>query len=324
MSPKTLFITGGSGYIGTTVIQTFLAAGYTIRALSRSDDSDTHLRSLGVTPVRGDLKSLNLLTQEASTASVVVNIADSIAREFGKILPKERFRINNAAIAALAVGMKGSGNPLILTSGSLYAKPHPQGEETDEESPGWHEGHPFSNSHELVNLKYKDDRVRVCIMRLAPYVYGRGGSGVRLFMENFAKAGRGMYVDDGSAHITTVHVEDAARLYLLLAETPTAEGIYNATSETHVTHKQLAQAIAAKIGVECDAVPYEGAKAKTGEWFATFLKSDNRAGNGKAKRLGWEVKAEKGILEDIQEGSYGEVAEELRKGMGKEAEERGA
>jgi uncharacterized protein YbjT (DUF2867 family) len=128
MSSKSLFITGGSGYIGSQVISTFLSAGYTVTALSRSDESAAHLRSLGATPVSGDLKSHDVLTAEAAKADVVVAIADAIAREFGKMLPAERFAINNAATKALAEGLKGSGKPLILTSGTAYAKTDPNGE----------------------------------------------------------------------------------------------------------------------------------------------------------------------------------------------------
>jgi len=317
MSTKTLFITGGSGFVGSTVIETALAQGYAVTALSRTESSDDYIRSLGATPVRGDLKTHDVLTAEASKADVVINIADSIAREFGKMLPEERFAINNGATKALAEGLKGSGKPLILTSGTLYARADPEGKETDEESPGWPADHPFASVHEKDNLRYKDDGVRVCILRLAPFVYGRAGSGVKLFMQNFAKAGAGTYIDDGSARITTVHVEDAARLYLLLAGNAKAEGIYNATSETTPTHGQLAKAIAKAVGVECHAMPYKDAVANMGEWFASFISCECRASNAKAKReLGWEIRAEKGVLEEIATGSYVALAEELKKGGG--------
>jgi nucleoside-diphosphate-sugar epimerase len=318
MSTKSLFITGGSGYIGSTVIKEALAQGYTVTALSRRESSDDHLRFLGATPVRGDLKAHDVLTREASKASVVINIADSISDSFasdsGKMPPEDRFRVNNGGIAALAEGLKGSGKPLILTSGSLTAMTDPDGKETNEDSPGWPEGHPFHQSHEAANLAYKDDGIRVCYVCLAPYVYGNGGSGVKLFLQNYLRAGAGMYIDDGKARITTVHVEDAARLYLLLAENPKAEGKYNATDETHVTQGQLAEAICELLDLPCRAMSFQVASEKMGPWFATFLKSENRASNRKAREeLGWVVKAERGILNDVKEGSYVQLRDELRK-----------
>lgn len=59
---------------------------------------------------------------------------------------------------------------------------------------------------------------------------------------------------------------------------------------------------------------YEEAEAEMGPFFAKFLSLGNRASNAKARaELGWEPKAEKSILEDIESGSYVALAESLRK-----------
>ena len=133
--PQTIFITGASGYIGTQLTQHAIQSGYTVRALSRTSVSDTHLTSLGAIPVRGDLSSHSLLTTEAAEADMVISLADSLCGNFGKMTMDERFAINNAALTALAKGLEHSDKPLVITSGSLYADP--DGKETDETSPGW-------------------------------------------------------------------------------------------------------------------------------------------------------------------------------------------
>lgn len=51
-----------------------------------------------------------------------------------------------------------------------------------------------------------------------------------------------------------------------------------------------------------------------GGFLAGFLSVENRASNRKAREeLGWEIK-EKGIMEDIEFGSYVEVAQALKDG----------
>jgi nucleoside-diphosphate-sugar epimerase len=158
-----------------------------------------------------------------------------------------------------------------------------------------------------------NDGVRVCCIRLAPYVYGRGGSGIKLFMNMWAQGDAGIYVDEGKARTTSVHVEDAARLYLLLAKKGRAGEEYNASYETHVTQGELAQAICKSIGVPCNSIPYKAAVSAMGEFFATFLALENRASNKKAKEeFGWEIMADKGVLEEIECGSYVKVAEEIK------------
>ncbi len=51
---RTLFVLGGTGFIGREVVQEAVAAGYAVRALARSDDSATALAAAGAEPVRGD------------------------------------------------------------------------------------------------------------------------------------------------------------------------------------------------------------------------------------------------------------------------------
>ncbi|KAL5386742.1 hypothetical protein PMIN04_010213 [Paraphaeosphaeria minitans] len=187
---KTFFITGGSGYIGSVIIEYAVAQGYSVTALPRSESSDFKLRALGANPVRGDLKSLEVLRAEASKADIVINVADAIASDFN-ISQDERWATNYAANDALAAGVKGTDKPLIITSGAMIAQPHPQDEETDENSPGWPQGHLYARGFESRKQTYLDQGIRVCYVRLAPYVYGRGGSGVRLYMDSFAPRRQG-------------------------------------------------------------------------------------------------------------------------------------
>jgi nucleoside-diphosphate-sugar epimerase len=310
--PQTIFITGASGYIGTQLTQHAIRSGYTVRALSRTSVSDTHLTSLGAIPVRGDFSSHSLLTTEAAEADMVISLADSLCGNFGKMTMDERFAINNAALTALAKGLEHSDKPLVITSGSLYAAADPDGKETDEMSPGWPD-RDFGVGSEEVALGFKNKGIRVCVVRLAPWVYGRGGSGVKLFMARAVQAGESVYVGDGRKCTTTVHVDDAARLFLLVAQKGGKGEIYNATAETDVTFKQLAEAIGEAVGVPVKSQRYEDLEKENGVFFAKFLSLENRAGNGKAKELGWKVEAEKGILEDITSESYVQLAEEIKK-----------
>jgi nucleoside-diphosphate-sugar epimerase len=313
MSKQTIFITGGSGYIGSVIIEYAIPQGYSVNALSRSESSDAKLRALGANPVRGDIKSLDVLTREASKADIVINMADAIASNFN-ISQDERWAMNYAANDALAAGVKGTNKPLIITSGAMTAQPHPDDEETDETSPGWPEGHIYSRGFESNVKTYLDQGIRVSYVRLAPYVYGRGGSGVRLYMDQFVPRGSGFFIKPGTARTTTVHVEDAARLYLLLAEKSEAGESYNCTSETDIEQKQISEAICETLGFACEQLEVEDVKAKMGMFLAIFMTAKCRASSKKAReQLGWSIQAEKGILEDIKSGSYAELAKEMKK-----------
>ena len=307
-----LFITGGSGYVGAVITEFAIKEGYQVYGLSRTADSDSKLLTLGANPIRGDLTSLDVLRTESRKADLVIHLATAYALGVGTY--QDALPTDIAAVDALAEGLAGSNKPLLTTSGTLSAAADPSGAETSESSPA--ETHPINArmKTETHSLGLARKGVRVMGIRLAPYVYGRGGSGVKLFMGMSAKAGKVTCVDGGKNYTTTIHVEDAARLYLLAAHKGKAGELYNASGATDVTARQIFDAIAEAIGVEVSSVTYEAAQGMLGETFAWFLKAQNRASSAKARQeLGWQPEG-LGILDEINKGSYQAVATPLRKG----------
>jgi nucleoside-diphosphate-sugar epimerase len=306
-----LFMTGASGYIGSVITELATAEGYDVHALSRTETSDTKLRSLGAVPVRGDLTSLDVLRRESADADVVIHLATAYTIGVGTyeaVMP-----VDIAAVDAIADALAGTGKPLVVTSGTLSVAADPMGAETTEASPP--ESNPISTriKTEQHALALARRGIRVMGVRLAPYVYGRGGSGVKLFMGMSAQAGSVTCVDGGKNHTTVVHVDDAARLFLLAAQKGKAGELFNASGATDVTARQIFDAIAAALGVPVRDITYADALAKVGETFAWFLKAENRASGAKAvKELGWQPNGT-GILDEINKGSYQAVAEALRK-----------
>ncbi|KAF4480509.1 Uncharacterized protein CGGC5_v010392 [Colletotrichum fructicola Nara gc5] len=289
-SQKRIFITGASGHIGSEIIRLALADGHSIRALSRTPESDTKLRSLGAVPVRGDLASLAVLRIESAAADAVLHLATAYV--FGGA-PYESIRhIDFAAVGVIADGLAGTDKPLVATSGTLIVAADPAGAETDEASPiGPNELHTRMLT-ETYTLSLQDRGIRVMAVRLAPSVHGRGRSGVAQLMDMGAKAGCITVIDGGGNRTTTVHVDDAARLYLLAAE--------------------KGKVGEARVRLPRD-ITKEQVEKEFGPMMAFFLSVENRASGVKArKELGWEPKG-MGVLEDIRQGSYQAVAKALRK-----------
>ncbi|XRM42514.1 hypothetical protein ABZX51_005731 [Aspergillus tubingensis] len=315
-----IFLTGGSGYLGQAITTHALSKNYTIHSLSRSPESDAKITSLGAIPIRGDLTTHSVLLEQSQKADIVIHLADPMAGNYS--LPyEERIRIDDEAVTAIAEGLAGSDKPLVVTSGSLVVAA--TGKETDEESALWEEGKALNERivSERKNLRWVGEKgVRVIVIRLPPFVYGRGGSGVGLFMGMFWNGGdRGKkevkVVREAEGVVTSaVHVEDAAELYLLAAERAGAGDVFNGCSEWGVTFGELGRAMADVLGVGVEVVGFEEAKRVWGEFFAGFLSTENRASGGKAMRvLGW-VPKKVGIVEEVRHGSYVALAERLRSG----------
>jgi nucleoside-diphosphate-sugar epimerase len=224
--------------------------------------------------------------------------------------------IDLAALDAVADSLTGTNKALVMTAGTLSVAADPSGAVTTEDSPL--EPNPMNKRHkaEAHALTLVSRGIRVTSVRLAPYVYGRGGSGVKLFMELAARTGGVTCVDGGKNYTTVVHVDDAARLYLLAAQKGKAGEVFNASGATDVTAGQIFNGIAAIIGLPLRNITADDAEAKLGKFVAFFLKAENRASGAKAVReLGWQPNGIP-ILDDISKGSYVPVAKLLNRASG--------
>ncbi|KAI8631813.1 NAD dependent epimerase/dehydratase [Xylariaceae sp. FL1651] len=320
-----IFMTGASGYIGSRITEYAIQEGYAVHGLSRSASVAAKLLSLGAVPVPGDLTSLDVLRAEAARADIVMHLADAWTDDFAQ--PYENVvRIDGAAVDAMAAGLAAQSDDharklFIDTSGTAVVAPDANDGETDEAAPA----HPNPINGRLqceqhaLGLAGRGDGVRVCVIRLPPFVYGRGGSGVRLFMGVFAGLGAVVRVGDGRARTCVVHVDDAARAYLLAArhacvQPGRVQDIYNVTASTEVSFRDLTDAMAAALGLPVREMETAEATETAGPLAAGFFSLRNRAGSAKARReLGW-TPAEVGIVEDIRSGSYVQVAKEAKAG----------
>lgn len=193
----------------------------------------------------------------------------------------EVVRIDNAAINAIGDGLEGSNKPLVVTCGTLVVRL--TGEVTAEESALW--DNPINDriSSEQHALKLVKKGVKVSAIRLAPFVYGRGASGIRLFMIMFANGGEVFYVNEGNIKTSAVHVDDPAALFPLAAEKADAGDIFNASSISDVTTRELSEAMGSILGLPVKSFSYDDTVSKFGEFLSRFLNVDNRASGGKSK-----------------------------------------
>ena len=305
-----LFITGASGYVGSVITEFAIAQGYKVQGLSRTQDSDTKLKNLGATPVRGDLTSLDILRRESTEADAVIHLATAFELGPGKF--EDIVHTDMAALDAIAAGLAGSQKVLLVTSGTLAAAADPSGAETTEEAPLWESPVSARNKVEAHALSLASKNIRVVGIRLAAYVYGRGGSATKAFMGMSKQSGSVTCIDGGKNHITSVHVDDAARLYLLALENGTAGELYNASAATDVTARQLWDALAEILELPVRDIRYEDALTQLGDVLPWFLKAENRASGAKARRdFGWQPR-ETDILDDVSNGSYLAVAKAMR------------
>ncbi|KAK0112858.1 hypothetical protein ONS95_014582 [Cadophora gregata] len=308
------FITGATGYVGSTLTEQSIAQGHTVHGLSRTESGDSKLKALGAIPVRGDLTTLDVLRQEAAQADAVCHLAyiHDFTANYEEILA-----IDAAAVDALAEPLRGTNKALVITSGTPVAEPDPAGGETNESSPLLKNPPVDRHRSEKHALSKAKEGVRVSAIRLTPYVHGRGGSGfIPMLLDRAAKDGESIYIDDGATHTSGVNVDDAAAMYLLAVEKSKPGDVWNCCEDKSVSMKDLAGAVGELMRVPVKSITAEEATKKGGQFLALILTMVNRPSNRKAKReLGWKP-TRLDILEDVRAGSYSELASKLLQGEG--------
>jgi nucleoside-diphosphate-sugar epimerase len=310
--PQKVFITGATGFIGRIVTELAVKEGYDVRGLSRREEGDALLKSLGATPVRGDLQNTELLTEESKNADIVLHLA--FDHDFSKPYV-DLIALDISSVSALAKGLEGTNKPLVVTNGTAGIQPDPNGSETDETAPIAEFGFGNRQTAEDHALKLVEKGVRVISIRLPQYVYGRGNrTGFAAQLLKLAiDSGESVYIGDGEYCFSDVYVDDAAQLYLLAAQKGKAGEIFNGTGNTTITYKAMATAISEAVQVPTKAITKEEAVQRWGPFLAAFFGIRNRASNKKAvETFGWKPVGP-GLLWEIRSGSYVPVAEEFRK-----------
>lgn len=111
----TIAITGGSGHIGTALIQLLMDRQYTVRALYHT--SKPTLQNNNLTWVQGDLNSSTVLNQLIQDAQVVVHCAAVVSIDDNS--PDELFNINvNGTLSVINACLRNPNTRLIHISSS--------------------------------------------------------------------------------------------------------------------------------------------------------------------------------------------------------------
>ncbi|MBC3365477.1 SDR family oxidoreductase [Pseudomonas sp. SWRI154] len=283
-----VFVTGGTGWVGSAVVQDLIGAGHHVTGLARCEEKAAALAAAGAKVVRGTLDDLDVLHKAASAADAVVHTAFS--HDFSRFA--ENAEQDRRAIETLGGALQGSDRPLLVTSG-LFGLTR-GASELEVVSPA------SPRKSEAAARDLAERGVRVATVRLAPSVHGLGDHGfVPILIRLAREKGVSAFPGEGRHCWSGVHRLDAARVYRLALEQGVTQSVYHAVADEAVPFRDIAQAIGRGLGL-----PVESREREHFGWFA-HMAGANMAVSSEYTRglLGWTPSGP-GLLADLGQPGY--------------------
>jgi nucleoside-diphosphate-sugar epimerase len=297
-----IFLTGATGYVGSTVLDALVRAGHEVTALVRERAKAEYLERRAVRAVVGDLNNPASYATIAEQSEIVVHTALDPSARRDKI---DRQAVETFLAAATRRSAAGQPAAFVYTSGVWVL-----GDTTvpaEEDAPlrptplvAWRPDH-----ERLVLDAGSDGLLRTVVVRPG-IVYG-GTRGIIADLFKDAANGLVRVIGDGKNHWPCVYVRDLADVYLRVATQPEAFGVFHANDEADESAGDIVDAIARHVRMRPDIrhVPLAEARAKMGP-YADALALDQRVRSPRARSLGWSP-----TLHSVS-GSVARLMEEFR------------
>ncbi|WP_410672244.1 SDR family oxidoreductase [Amycolatopsis sp. cmx-4-68] len=287
-----VFVTGGTGTIGSAVVAELLTGGHTVLALARSDKSAQALTDAGAGVVRGQLADLDVLRAGAAQSDGVISLAfgsdysteEALARSIAE---------ESAAMAALGEELAGSDRPIVTVSGTPWVP----GRAATEADPLPTDG-PVGGRGRSVNalLALAARGVRATAVRMPRTVHNEGKGGFAgLLTDQARRTGVAGYPGDGTQRWPAVHALDAAVLFRLALESAPAGTSWHAVADEGDAVRDIAAVVGRRLGLPVESVPQE-----TFGPFGSIFAMDQPATSARTRdALGWQP-VHPNLLEDLE------------------------
>ena len=287
-----VFVTGGTGTIGSAVISELLAHGHTVLALARSDRSAQQLEQAGAGVLRGGIADLDVLRDGAARTDGVISLA--FGRDYGT--PEAlaaSIAEEGAAMAALGEALVGSDRPLVTVSGTPWIP----GRASTEADPLPTEGPVGGRALSVTALLDLASRgVRVSAVRLPRTVHDQGQGGFAGLLTGMARqSGISGYPGDGSQRWPAVHALDAAALFRLALESAPAGTAWHAVDDEGDAVRDIASVIGRRLGLPVGSRPTE----EFGPFGPIFAMDQPSSSTYTREVLGWRP-THPHLLEDLE------------------------
>jgi nucleoside-diphosphate-sugar epimerase len=306
-----VFVTGGTGHIGSYIIPDLIAAGHEVTGLARSDKSAAAVAALGANVRRGDLSDLEGLKAAAAEFDGVIHVAHR-----QDLLPSGGIdavaEAERQIMLAYGEALAGSGKPLVVSASIGSPGWENLGRPATEEDPALPGGDLYKGTLRIRNIvettviDLAKRGVRSSIVRIATIAHSTTDAGFLPLLIGLAKE-KGVvgYPAEGANLWPAVHARDLAALFRLALEKSPAGKSWHGVEGEGMRFREIAEAIGSRLGVPAVSIPADVLMLPGYFGFLANLVTLDLPASSLITRqvLGWKP-AQPGLLEDLDNGHY--------------------
>lgn len=287
-----VFVTGGTGVLGTATARVLSERGHTVTGLAHSEASIETLRGIGVEPVRGGLFDVASLSRAIVGVDAVLHLATRIPpiskmRKRSAWNENDRIRsegTRNLVSAAIANGVEVIVYPSITL---LYPDSGDRWIDSVQTAPDAIAFLTSTLEAESQIERFTSEGRRGVTLRLGP-LYGPTSSQTQ---ELLGYAGRGIaaVIGPDDAYYPSLWIDDAARAIVMAME-QASPGVYDVVDDEPLARRDLGPAMAAAVGRDrLRRLPGLLVRIVSGSTLVAINGRSQRVSNARFKdETGWE------------------------------------
>lgn len=270
-----VFITGGTGFIGSSLSQELIKEGKEVSVLTR--DSSKAKRALpgNANIVEGDPTTQGEWQQEVPRHDAVVNLAGASifnrwSDKYKQIIRDSRIRTTKNIVNALE---KSGGKTHLLNASAVGYYGFHGDEVLDEASPGSNDFlAEVTKEWENIALRAQQFNNRVVLCRFGIVLGEEGGAMAKLIP--LFRYNLGSPLGNGKQWFSWVHIQDLINALVFLLNNENIEGPVNCTSPEPVRNEELTHILAEVMGKHTilPSVPEFILKIVMGDFANTIVK----------------------------------------------------
>lgn len=248
---RTVFVTGGAGFIGRTLLDALADRGETVVALAGSDAEAETVLAHGAIPVRGGLSDLDVLTAGMRGAEVVVHAAGRVRGGWAVVDQLRRANVDGSRTVLQAARSAGVPRLVLLSTDQVVLGDRPLvGADESWPYPDRFVGPFAATKAEAEQLVLAASTPELATVAVRPrLVWGVGDTGLLPRLLAAVRTGRLRWVDGGDHLTSTTHVRNAVEGVLAAADRGRGGRAYFVTDGAPLPFREFVTDLLATQGI---------------------------------------------------------------------------